>query len=146
MNTCKWMVATDLSDLPKDARPWMPHPAPPTPRARRWGQHLPIVCRHRLLNRAGCWLNETKRSPRTVSYSQWLNHNWEIDLKISVHYQGCKGATCREIMSLQPAPRAQMTSWPTGSVALLKHKCNLFDPLFSSLWIDRGHQEPLVYL
>lgn len=39
----------------------MPHPAPPTPRARRCGQHLPIVCRHLLLNRAGCWLKERKQ-------------------------------------------------------------------------------------
>lgn len=30
-----------------------------------------------------------------------------------------------------------MTSWPTGSVALLKHKYNLFDPLFYGLWIAR---------
>lgn len=78
---------------------------------------------------------------RNVVQEQLVTHSsyiiTEIDLKVSVHYQGCKGATCREIMSLQPAPRAQMTSWPTGSVALLKHKYNLFDPLFYSLWIAR---------
>lgn len=28
-------------------------------------------------------------------------------------------------MSLQPAPRAQITSWPTGSVALLKHNSHI---------------------
>lgn len=41
---------------------------------------------------------------------------------VLVNYHGCSGATCREMMSLQPAPRAQITSWPTGSVALLKHE------------------------
>lgn len=52
--------------LPREARPWMPHPAPPTPRARRCGQHLPIVCRHRLLKRAGCWLKETKKQSEVI--------------------------------------------------------------------------------
>ena len=43
-------------DSPSDARPCTPQPAPPTPRARRWGQQRPIICRQRLLNRMGCWL------------------------------------------------------------------------------------------
>lgn len=42
-----------------------------------------------------------------------------------VYYQGCNGATCSEIISLQPAPRAQITSWPTGSVALLREDATL---------------------
>lgn len=43
-------------DSPSDARPCTPQPAPPTPRARRWGQQRPIICRQRLLKRVGCWL------------------------------------------------------------------------------------------
>lgn len=34
--------------------------------------------------------------------------------------QGCAGATCRLVMLLQPAPRAQRTSWPMGSDQLLQ--------------------------
>lgn len=95
----------------------MPHPAPPTPRARRCGQHLPIVCRHLLLNRAGCWLKER----RCQSVSDSITSKTTCTKTFScVSYQGCSGATCREIISLQPAPRAQITSWPTGSVALLR--------------------------
>lgn len=53
-----------------------------------------------------------------------LIKKYKSTVYFSVHYHGCRGATCREMMSLQPAPRAQITSWPTGSVALLKHnKC-----------------------
>lgn len=47
----------------------------------------------------------------------YFNSFWVWD---GVCYHGCNGATCRDIMSLHPAPRAQITSWPTGSVALLK--------------------------
>lgn len=55
------------------------------------------------------------------------NQNLQLSLKqISVFYSyhGCKGATCSEMMSLQPAPNAQITSCPTGSVALLRHHQN----------------------
>lgn len=51
-------------NLPSDARPCTPQPAPPTPRALRWGQQRPIICRQRLLKRKGCWLeNGGKEGP-----------------------------------------------------------------------------------
>lgn len=51
---------TPRKDSPSDARPCTPQPAPPTPRARRWGQQRPIICRQRLLNRVGCWLKNSQ--------------------------------------------------------------------------------------
>lgn len=107
----------------------MPHPAPPTPRARRCGQHRPMVCRHRLLKRAGCWLKETKlKSCAIIQLPRNSHNNTKVaneSYYFHVYYHGCSGATCREIMSLQPAPRAQITSWPTGSVALLEHNTHI---------------------
>lgn len=62
---------TPRKDSPSDARPCTPQPAPPTPRARRWGQQRPIICRQRLLNRVGCWLkNEEWRVVREARYSR----------------------------------------------------------------------------
>lgn len=55
---------------------------------------------------------------RAFSYDQ----SCKDTVYFTIHYHGCSGATCREMMSLQPAPRAQITSWPTGSVALLQRE------------------------
>lgn len=70
-----------------------------------------------------CWNGLVVGWRRQGAVSQWLNDQQytQLDMQnVCVYYHGCNGATCSEIMSLQPAPKAQITSWPTGSVALLR--------------------------
>lgn len=86
-----------------------------------------------------CWNGQVVGWRRQGAVSQWLNDQQytQLDMQnVCVYYHGCNGATCSEIMSLQPAPKAQITSWPTGSVALLRGGTHtaLSDPSLGCRW------------
>lgn len=72
-HACFPLIPTTVprEDSPSDARPCTPQPAPPTPRALRWGQQRPIICRQRLLKRVGCWLDNGGREGSQESI--WLH-------------------------------------------------------------------------